>query len=50
MWARSFEEQEESSEEEDSSASQEPEYVFEGFTVEYSERVMLTPIAASRSA
>lgn len=50
MWARPFDEEEDSTEAEDSSSSQEPEYVFEGFTVEYSERVILTPIAASRSA
>jgi hypothetical protein len=32
-----------------SSDNREPEYTFEGFTVEFSEKIMLTPMATSRS-
>jgi hypothetical protein len=50
MLGRTFSEEEESSEENESSARQESEYTFEGFNVEFSEKIMLTPVGATQSA
>jgi hypothetical protein len=50
MLERSFAEEQDSSEEGAASDNQEPEYTFEGFTVEFSEKIVLTPpVAVSRS-
>lgn len=49
MLERPFTEEQDSSQEGGSSDNQEPEYIFEGFTVEFSEKIMLTPMATSRS-
>lgn len=49
MLGRTFSEEEESPEENGSSAGQKSEYTFEGFNVEFSEKIMLTPVGATES-
>src|SRR5437588_7069198 len=49
MLERPFAEEQDLLEEGGSSDNREPEYTFEGFTVEFSEKIMLTPMATSRS-
>ena len=49
MWTRAFEDEDESEEEvERPSAAGEPEYAFDGFDIEFSERVVLTAAQAPR--
>lgn len=50
MLDRTFAEEQDSSEDSTASDKGEPEYAFEGFTVEFSEKIMLTSLATSRSA
>ena len=50
MLGRTFSEEEESSEENESSARQDSEYTFEGFNIEFSEKITLTPVGATQSA
>ncbi len=50
MLERTFSEEEESAEENGSGTKQESEYTFEGFNVEFSEKIMLTPVGATQSA
>ena len=49
MLERSFEEEQNPLENGRVGDRQEPEYVFEGFTVEFSEKIMLTPLDVSGS-
>ena len=50
MLVRPFaDEDEDSSDEGESNDRQEPGYTFAGFTIEFSEKVMLTPVAPDRS-
>lgn len=48
MLERPFAEEQDPPEEGGSSDNREPEYTFEGFTVEFSEKIMLTPMAVSQ--
>jgi hypothetical protein len=54
MFNRSLSRAQDTSDEEDSNAipnvydTQEPEYHFEGFTIEFSEKVMLTPVVINQ--
>jgi hypothetical protein len=50
MLEKPFTEEQGPSEVSGSSENQEPEYTFEGFTVEFSEKVMLTSSVPGRSA
>lgn len=52
MFARSFadEEEDDSRPERGSAGEQQPDYVFEGFDVEFSEKIALTPAAIGRGA
>ena len=50
MLERSFADEQDPPEKGGSVDSQEPEYTFEGYTIEFSEKIMLTPAAADRSA
>jgi len=49
MLERPFVEEQDPSEESGASDPQEPEYNFAGFTVEFSEKIMLTPLGTGRS-
>jgi hypothetical protein len=50
MLARAFAEEQTPPKEDRSSENREPEYTFEGFTIEFSKKIMLTaPAAASRT-
>jgi hypothetical protein len=44
MYARPFEEEEDPLAESEPVSSEQPEYSFEGYNVEFSEKVMLSPI------
>lgn len=46
----STEEQDSAEEDESTSESEEPEYSFAGFDVEFSEKIILTPVAAESGA
>ena len=50
MLERQFEDEQDPSEENASTEKQEPEYAFEGYTVEFSEKIMLTLPTAVRDA
>jgi hypothetical protein len=50
MLERTFTEEQDSSEDDTTPKSDEPEYVFEGFNIEFSEKVMLTSMAPQGSA
>ena len=49
MLERAFAEESDSSEGASPGANGEPEYTFEGFTVEFSQKIMLTPPALARN-
>jgi hypothetical protein len=49
MLERSFAEEQAPPDEGGSSDNQEPEYTFEGFTVEFSEKIMLTPLSVRQT-
>ena len=50
MWAKPLTEEIKEAEGGETDDLQETEYTFEGFTVEFSEKIMLTPVAASDNA
>jgi hypothetical protein len=50
MLKRSFTQEQGSITEGSSEDRQEPEYIFEGFTVEFSEKIMLTPLTLGQNS
>jgi hypothetical protein len=50
MLERSFAQAQDPIDESSSGDRQEPEYIFEGFTVEFSEKIMLTPLTIGQNS
>jgi hypothetical protein len=50
MLKRSFTQEQDLITEGSSEGRQEPEYIFEGFTVEFSEKIMLTPLMLGQNS